>query len=120
MIVVIGKAQFITMQYHDDLIEILNVYAPNHASARAEFWARLATSLLIVDSCCVGGDFNMFKSPEDTIGGSHVTIHRSEQAAWEQLCISLLIFNAWLLEGSLGCRVVSLSLVLIVGGTGPT
>ena len=108
VIVVPGRAQYITMQYHDAVIGILNVYAPNQASARADFWALLAAALPRVDSWCIGGDFNMLESPEDRIGGSHVTVHESELAAWEQLCMSLRIFDTWLLEdfsrtqGSLG------------------
>ena len=62
VVVVSGRAQFITLQYHDALVGFLNVYAPNQASARAEFWVRLATSLPSVDSWCVGGDFNMLES----------------------------------------------------------
>ena len=45
VIVVPGRAQYITMQYHDAVIGILNVYAPNQASARADFWALLAAAL---------------------------------------------------------------------------
>ena len=51
-----------TMQYHKDLIGILNVYAPNYASASVEFWARLAVALLSVDNWYAGGDFNMLDS----------------------------------------------------------
>ena len=71
------------MQYHEDVIGILNVYTPNHASAHAELWARLAAALPIVDSWCVGGDFNMRETPQDRVGGRHVTVHGSELAAWE-------------------------------------
>ena len=87
VIVVPGKAQFVTTQYHEDLVGILNVYVPNHAYACAKFWARLATSLPSVDSWCAGGDFNMLESLEDRIGGSHITIHESELIDWEQLCM---------------------------------
>ena len=78
VVVVPGRAQFVTMQYHDALVGFLNVYAPNHASARAEFWAHLVAALPSVDSWCIGGDFNMLESPEDRIGGSHVTVHGRE------------------------------------------
>ena len=98
VIVVPGRAQYITMQYHDTLIGILNVYAPNQASARTDFWALLAAALPRVDSWCIGGDFKMLESPKDRIGGSHVTVHGSELAAWEQLCMALRISDAWLSE----------------------
>ena len=96
--VVPGRAHSVTMKYHDEVIGILNVYSPNHASARAELWARLATALLSVDNWCVGGDFNMLESCEVKIGGSHIMVHKSELTAWEQLCMLLRIYDTWLLE----------------------
>ena len=42
VIVMLGRAQFVTMYYYEDLFGILNVYAPNHANTCAKFWARLA------------------------------------------------------------------------------
>ena len=120
MIVVPGRAQFVTKQYHDDLIGILNVYAPNHASARAEFWARLAAALLSVDSWCVGGDFNILESPEDRLGGHHVTIHESELAAWERLCMTLRISDAWFIESFSRAQEAFTFLAEIVGWMAPT
>ena len=46
----------------------------------------------------------MLESPKDRIGESHVTIHGSELAAWEQLCMALRIFDAWLLEDFFGAQ----------------
>ena len=120
VVVVPGRAQYITMQYHDEVIGILNVYAPNQASARADFWALLASALPRVDSWCIGRDFNMLESPEDRIGGSHVTVQGSELAAWEQLCMSLRISDSWLLEDFSGCRVAWVFLVRTGGGAVPT
>ena len=44
---------------------------------------------------CVGGDFNMIEAPSDRIGGSHVTVHGSELAAWERICMTLRIDDVW-------------------------
>ena len=44
-----GRAQVVTVQYHGDILGVLNVYAPNHASARAKFWSQIASSLPRVD-----------------------------------------------------------------------
>ena len=43
-------------------LELLNVYAPNHASACEIFWIEVALSLLVVDSWCVGG--KLYNRPE--------------------------------------------------------
>ena len=40
----------------------------------------------------------MLESHEERIGGSHVIVHGSELAAWEQLCMALQISDAWLSE----------------------
>ena len=78
---------------------ILNLYAPNHESARAEFWTQIADALPSADEWCIGGDFNMIEAPEDRCGGSQVTVHGSELAAWERLCMTLRIADVWHSEG---------------------
>ena len=75
-----GRAQVVTVQYHGDILGVLNVYAPNHASARAEFWSRIASSLARVDCWCMGGDFNMLESPDDRVGGSQTSVRGRELA----------------------------------------
>ena len=73
-----GRTQVVTVQYHGDILGVLIVYAPNHASARAEFWSQIASSLLKADCWCMGGDFNMLESP---VGGSQTSVHGQELAA---------------------------------------
>ena len=73
----------------------LNVYAPNHVSARVEFWSQIADAIPAADAWCVGGDFNMLESPEDRRGGSLTTIHGSKLAAWERLCMMMRISDSW-------------------------
>ena len=87
-VLVPGRAQVVTVQYHGGILGILNVYAPNHASARAEFWLQIASSLPRADCWCMGGDFNMLESPYDRVGGSQTSVHDRELAAWEQLCMT--------------------------------
>ena len=72
VVVVPSRAQFVMLQFHDDLIGLLNVR-----------WRGL----------------QLLESPEDRIGGGHGTVHGSELAAWEQLCMSLRILDAWFLVG---------------------
>ena len=73
----------------------LNVYAPNHASARKLFWCEITNALPSVDHWCVAGDFNMIEDPFDRKGGSVITIHGEELAAWERMCLKLQILDAW-------------------------
>ena len=62
-IIVPSRAQYVTMRFCGEHIGVLNVYAPNQASARAEFWAQIADALPAVEHWCVGGDFNMLRIP---------------------------------------------------------
>ncbi|RYA44468.1 hypothetical protein DD606_25175 [Enterobacter cloacae complex sp. GF14B] len=102
-IIVPGRAQWITMQVQGGLVGFLNIYAPNVASARAEFWSQIVESLPQAEHWCIGGDFNMLEDPSDRIGGSHATVHGVELAAWERFCMTLgLGYMAafWLCEAS--------------------
>ena len=94
-IVVPRRAQWIILHIGEDRIGFLNVYAPNVANGRAEFWTLLGDSLPTADHWCVGGDFNMLEDPEDRRGGSFATIQGAELAAWERLCFSLRISDVW-------------------------
>ena len=94
-IVVPGRAQWILLQWGEIRLGLLNLYAPNHASARTVFWTQITDALPSADEWCIGGDFNMIEAPEDRCGGGHVTVHGSELAAWERLCLSLRISDVW-------------------------
>ena len=90
-----GRAQWILFCWGQLRVGLLNIYAPNHASARATFWSQLLESLPSADSWCIGGDFNMIETPEDRCRGSQITVHGSERAAWEQLCMTMRLEDAW-------------------------
>ena len=98
-IVIPGRAQWMLLQWGEIRLGFLNLYAPNQASARADFWDQIVDALPETEHWCVGGDFNMIEVPSDRIGGSHVTIHGSELASWERLCMSLRIDDVWHHEG---------------------
>ena len=83
-VIVPGRAQYITMRFCGVHIGVLNVYAPNQVSTRAEFWSLIDDALPAFDHWCVGGDFNMLEDPMDRVGGSQTTLHGSELAAWER------------------------------------
>ena len=44
-IIVPGRAQWLVIQWGQQRLGMLNVYAPNHASARAVFWTEVALGL---------------------------------------------------------------------------
>ena len=98
-ILIPGRAQWMLVQWGEIRLGLLNLYAPNHESARADFWSQIADSLPMADEWCIGGDFNMLEAAEDRCGGSQITVRGSELAAWERLCMSLRIVDVWHSEG---------------------
>ena len=75
-----GRAQCIVLQDMHTTWGHLNIYAPNHASARKYFWCEITNALPNVSHWCVAGDFNMLEDAGDIKGGSVVTIHGEELA----------------------------------------
>mgnify|MGYP000252850560 CR=1 FL=1 len=76
-----GRAQFLILEHGESRWGYLNVYAPNHASARARLWEEIYLSLPEdVENWIVGGDFNMLEDPQDRRGGSMITIQGLELA----------------------------------------
>ena len=57
-VVIPGRAQWMLFQWGEVRMGILNLYAPNHESARAEFWTQIADALPSADEWCIGGDFS--------------------------------------------------------------
>ena len=94
-IIVPGRAQYIVIKDLQTTWGYLNIYAPNHASARKHFWYEITNALPNVSHWCVAGDFNMIEDPLDRRGGSVATIHGEELANWERMCLKLCILDAW-------------------------
>ena len=90
-----GKGQCVVFQDEDVIWELLNVYAPNHASTRENFWKDILNALLVVWHWCVAGDFNMLEDQDDRSGGSIMTIRGEELTCWERLCFTLHISDVW-------------------------
>ncbi len=91
-----GRAQFLILEHADARWGIVNVYAPNHASARAILWEKIRQALpRAVDIWIMGGDFNMLEDPQDRRGGSMITIQGQELANWERLVLGLRLSDAW-------------------------
>ena len=94
-IVIPGRAQLMMFQWGQVRLGLLNLYAPNHESARAEFLMEIVDALPRADEWCIGGDVNMIEAPEDRCGSSETTIHGTQLAAWERLCMTLRIVDVW-------------------------
>ena len=72
----------------------LNVYGPNHASARKDFWCEITNTLPNSPHWCVARDLKMIEDLINSKGGSMVTIHGEELAILERICLKLSIFDA--------------------------
>jgi hypothetical protein len=74
---------------------LINIYAPNQASAHAQFWDTLVPVLSeSIEHWIIGGDFNMLEVPTDRVGGNTITVHVRELVAWERLVFKLQILDA--------------------------
>ena len=71
-----GRAQFIVLKILEKKVGFLNVYAPNSATRRAQFWCQLWNDLPVMDHWCIVGDFNML-------------------ADWEKLCFKFNLQDLW-------------------------
>ncbi len=95
-IVMVGRAQYIILEWQGEKIGILNIYAPNTVADRIELWSHLISSLPHnIDHWCIGGDFNMLEHPTDRAGGRGDTIRGNELAKWDQLSMILTISDVW-------------------------
>jgi exonuclease III len=92
----VGRAQYIILEWQGEKIGILNIYAPNTVVDRIELWSHLLSSLpQNIDHWCIGGDFNMLKHPIDCTGGRGDTIRGNKLAKWDELSMSLRIRDVW-------------------------
>ena len=55
-IIVLGHAQWLVIQWGQQRLGMLNLYAPNHASARAIFWIEVALGLPALQTLGVLGE----------------------------------------------------------------
>ena len=60
--IVPGRAIWMSIQWRGLQHGFLSIYAPNHESARAAFWAQLTDALPSVDAWCVARDLNMIET----------------------------------------------------------
>ena len=97
-VIVRGRGQYVELKVDGVSWGILNVYAPNHASARTLFWTQICDALQNIEHWCMAGDFNMLEDPNDRRGGSTMTVRGSKLGAWERLCFKMGIQDVWFLN----------------------
>ena len=70
----LGRAQYFIMEFHNKKVGVLNLYAPNCSRERLKMWIELDSSLPVVDHWCVAGVFKMIKDPQDRSGEGGVRV----------------------------------------------
>ena len=94
-----GRAQFIILNIHNENIGFLNVYAPNKANKRKQFWDRLADSIPQASCWCLGADFNKLEHLGDRTRSNGSIIQGVELSAWERLSFQLGVSDIWEAHG---------------------
>ena len=73
--ILLGRAQYVMMKFHNKKVGFLNLYAPNSSKERLKMWIELDSSLPIVDHWCIVGDFNMIEDHKGRSGEGGVRKH---------------------------------------------
>ena len=93
--IVEGHAICVTVRWHQCIVGIVNVYAPNSSPLQALFWRQLADGLPFADAWILAGDFNITLHTKDKVGGTHIVVQGSELVAWDLLMGRLGVKDAW-------------------------
>ena len=89
------RAQFLIIKIGSQKVGLMNIYAPNSASARASFWPSLVEYVGLADCWLVGGDFNMIEEAFDRIGGTTTTISSWEAKCWDSFSFAFGLLDLW-------------------------
>ena len=93
--ILLGRAQYVMMKFHNKKVGFLNLYAPNSSKERLKMWIELDSSLPVVGHWCIARDFNMIEDPEDKSGERGAIVHGLELSAWEKVTISRRLLDVW-------------------------
>ena len=91
----LGRAQYVIMKFHNKKVGFLNLYARNSSRERLKMWIELDSSLPVVGHWCIARDFNMIEDPEDKSGERGAIVHGLELSAWENFTISRRLLDVW-------------------------
>ena len=78
------KAAICYNRIDNEIVGFVNIYVPNHETARANFWKVMVEKMLDLPHQCVGEDFNMIEDSDDRWGGSRYIVHGWELGEWEK------------------------------------
>ena len=90
-----GRFVYIRIKHSCGHLGILNIYAPNLAAERQEFWLQLVAKKPNVELWIIGGDFNMVEHPEDRRGNANGTAQGAEKYAWDKFCLAYNVLDCW-------------------------
>ena len=82
------RAQFLILKRESQKVGLMNLYAPNSASKRADLSLSLFDYADLADCWLVGGDYNMIEDVADRLGGIGTTILGWEAKCWDYFCFS--------------------------------
>ena len=90
-----GRPVYIRIKHSCGHLGILNIYAPNSAAERQEFWLQLVAKKPDADLWIIEGDFNMVEHPKDRRGNANGTVHGVEKYAWDKFCLAYNVIDCW-------------------------
>ena len=80
-----GRAHFCTLDIQGQHWNFMNVYAPNRIIERATFWERIRLQVAGAEEWCIGGDFNMIESINDSSNNNPIVLQGRERKQWENV-----------------------------------
>ncbi len=94
-----GRAQFITLQPPSEgALTIINVYAPNLSTDRAQLCQKVSQANLIADHFILGGDLNHQEPSEANNSSGTRQLSRRETSAWHHMTLKYGLSDAWKLD----------------------
>ncbi len=94
-----GRAQFITLQPPSEgALTIINVYAPNLSTDRAQLWQKVSQANLIADHFILGGDLNHQEPSETSNSSGTRQLSRRETSVKHHMTLKYGLSDAWKLD----------------------
>ena len=90
-----GRVVYIRIKHKYGHLGILNIYAPNSAAERKEFWLQLVDKKPDAELWIIGGDFNMVQQQEDRIENANCMVQGVEKDAWDQFCLAYNVIDCF-------------------------
>ncbi|CAK9871707.1 unnamed protein product [Sphagnum jensenii] len=82
----------------EGVLTIINVYAPNRSTDRAQLWQKVSQENLITDHFILGGDLNHREPSEANNSSGTRQLNRRETFAWHHMTLKYGLSDAWELD----------------------